>query len=432
VVEDEDENEEEFPTRPLEPVILLILIVMLLLTTGFEDEDEDDDEKENFLKAVCPGTKAGAGLVWSFAGGLSIIAARHTAMKHNPFQSIYREQFEVVEQRLGNVTLYPHTDQLPLLHRALNLEFLGPLPGYIARVDKRADGFHKILRRNATMMYCSVLNGARADELRLYSLPDADRVARLTIVQQVTESTPLGRVHRFRFYGPDGFFPEIRLSGKRIAFADHVLQRFSQRVPNPLGTDITNLLSSFYGNNLIGLPVGPGRAFVMRHMDSILAFTYKESADEYFLTTCLTVNEMSSLREERPVRAYNFHYGEAFTEPADRSEPVKNMAAYIEIWRQRTPLEAVTSLRPEAKKDLRREWSRLAQNIREIALVEGHGPGSDIQFLDYIPGPRLMEAFPPEPCPEGEKLRARIVAQHPTMKAVIDQHKTDLHDSLIQ
>jgi hypothetical protein len=42
-------------------------------------------------------------------------------MKHNPFQSNYREEFEVVEQRLGNVTLYPHTDQLPQLHRALNL-----------------------------------------------------------------------------------------------------------------------------------------------------------------------------------------------------------------------------------------------------------------------------------------------------------------------
>jgi predicted ester cyclase len=55
----------------------------------------------------------------------------------------------------------------------------------------------------------------------------------MTIVQQLTERTPLGRVHRFRFYGPDGFFPEIRLSGKRIAFADHVLQRFSQRVGGP-------------------------------------------------------------------------------------------------------------------------------------------------------------------------------------------------------
>jgi hypothetical protein len=31
-------------------------------------------------------------------------------MKHKPFQSIYRQEFEVVEQRLGNARLYPHTD----------------------------------------------------------------------------------------------------------------------------------------------------------------------------------------------------------------------------------------------------------------------------------------------------------------------------------
>src|SRR5689334_10740737 len=40
--------------------------------------------------------------------------------KHNPFQSIYRENFEVVEQRRGKVRWYPHTEQLPVLLRALN------------------------------------------------------------------------------------------------------------------------------------------------------------------------------------------------------------------------------------------------------------------------------------------------------------------------
>jgi hypothetical protein len=364
-------------------------------------------------------------------GGRANLERRFWDMKHNPFQSNYREEFEVVEQRLGNVTLYPHTDQLPLLHRALNLEFLGPLPGHIARVDKRADGFHKIMLRRAAMMYCNILNDARADQVRLYDLPDADRVSRLTIAQQVIENTPLGRVHRFRFYGPDGFFPEIRLSGKRIAFAEHVLQRFTERVPNPVGADISNLLLAFYGNNLIGLPVGPGRAFVMSYNDSILAFTYKETADEYFLTTCLTVNEMSSLREESPVRAYNFHYGEAFTEPADRPEPVGIMRDYIEIWRRRTPInEEPLKVRAENKKR-RKGWPDLAQRIRDIVLIEGHGPGSEIEFMDFIPGPRLMEAYPLEPCPEGEKLRARFVGKNPKMDAVLAKRKTNEINSVI-
>ena len=42
------------------------------------------------------------------------------AMKHVPFQSNYRPDFEVVEERRGNLSLYPHTEQLPLLLRALN------------------------------------------------------------------------------------------------------------------------------------------------------------------------------------------------------------------------------------------------------------------------------------------------------------------------
>ena len=353
------------------------------------------------------------------------MAAHHAAMKHNPFQSNYREEFEVVEQRLGNVTLYPHTDQLPQLHRALNLEFLGALPSHIARVDKRADGFHKIMLRRAALMFTGLINDARTDQLRLYAMPDADRVTRLAIAQQMIGSTPLGRVHRFRFYGPDGFFPEIRLSGKRIAFAEHVLQRFTERVPNAVGADITNLLMAFYGNNLIGLPVGPGRAFIMAYNDSILGFTYKESEDEYFLTTCLTVNEMSSLREETPVRAYNFHYGESFTEPADRKEPTGTMRDYIEIWRRRTPLsDKPVKVRAENKKR-RTGWPWLAQRIRDIVMIEGHGPGSEIEFMDFIPGPRLMEAYPTEPFPEGEKFRARFVEKNPEMEAVLAKHRSD-------
>src|SRR5437588_627836 len=119
-------------------------------------------------------------------------------MKHIPFQSIYSEQFEVVEQKHGHVHFYPHTDQLPILLRALNLEFLGSLPDRIARVDKRADGFHKLLRRQAAMMFCGNINSSRTDQLRLFELPDSDLVSRLSIVQQISEDTPRGRTHRFQ------------------------------------------------------------------------------------------------------------------------------------------------------------------------------------------------------------------------------------------
>src|SRR5436190_11285409 len=130
-------------------------------------------------------------------------------MKHFPFQSIYRPDFEAVEERHGNVRLFPHTEQLPVLHRALNLEFSGPLPGRIARVDRRADGFHKLMLRSAALMYAAIVNAARQDGLRLFSLCDPDLVAKVALVQQITKDTRLGRCHRFRFYGGPDFSPEI-------------------------------------------------------------------------------------------------------------------------------------------------------------------------------------------------------------------------------
>ena len=36
-------------------------------------------------------------------------------MKHLPFESIYRSNYEVVEERQGHLRLYPHTQQLPVL-----------------------------------------------------------------------------------------------------------------------------------------------------------------------------------------------------------------------------------------------------------------------------------------------------------------------------
>lgn len=240
-------------------------------------------------------------------------------MKHNPFESIYREQFEVVEERHGRVSLYPHTDQLPVLLRALNLEFLGGLPDRFARVDQRASGFDKLVRGQAALLFCTFINGARKDQLRLFDLPDPDLVARVTIVQQTSTDEPMGRTHRFRFYGGNDFFPEIRLSGKRVVFADHVLQRFSLRAVNHIGDDMVNLIMDFFGTPIISMPVGRGRAFIVGFNGSILAFTYKESAGEYFITTCLSVNEINHLTLEPVPQVHNLHYGDTFMKPRHRT-----------------------------------------------------------------------------------------------------------------
>lgn len=321
-------------------------------------------------------------------------------MKHIPFQSHYRENFEVVEERCGHLTLFPHTDQLPLLLRALNLEFSVGLPDRIARVDKRADGLHKIMRYHAALAYCASLNAARPDQLRLFQLFDAHVVSHVSIVQQITENHPLGRVHRFRFYAGPDHFPEIRISGKRVAFADHVLQRFATRVTDAVGKDLTQLLLGFFGSHIIGLTVGKSPAFVLPWSNSLVAFTYKETAEEYFLTTCLTVNEINSLEKCHPALGHTPHYGPDFVRPRVRTwNPTRIMDLLYDRWHQRIPLPSPSPPLPECIVKSLKNWHQRAHRTRDFVIADGHGPGSQLLFHDQTPGPCVLELHPGQPLP---------------------------------
>lgn len=316
-------------------------------------------------------------------------------MKHVPFQSIYRTNFEVVEERDGKFSLYPHHSQLPLLLRALNLEFYGALPGRLARADGRADGFHKLAVKCAAIMFCSGMNGARADALRLYALANGDLICKVAIVQQITESTRRGLHHRFRFYAGEDFCPDIHLNGKSLIFTDHVLQRFSARVPNHVGEDMTHLLLAFYGTPHLSMGVGPGRAFVVPYLGSLVAFTYEETETEFIITTCLTINEMNSLRPEIPPQAFNLHYGPAFKRPQVRHWlPTKSMSEFYRTWERKVPLPPPLE-RP--KKPLRWHW--VAEWVRDNIRKQGHGPTSQLLFLDNLPGPCHIELRPGQPEP---------------------------------
>jgi hypothetical protein len=107
------------------------------------------------------------------------------------------------------------------------------------------------------------------------------------------------------------------------------------------------------------------------------------------------------------------------------------MKEYIEIWRKRTPFNDGPLKVRAINKQRRTDWPKVAQLIRDIALIQGHGPGSEVEFMDFIPGPHLMEAYPPEPCPEGEKLRARFAGKNPEMDAVLAKRKAD-EDKLLK
>src|SRR4051794_22257768 len=61
------------------------------------------------------------------------------------------------------------------------------------------------------------------------------------------------------------------------------------------------------------------RPFVLGYRDSILGFTYKEKPEEFFLTTCLSAREMSSVDVIAPVEGFNFHYELPFVKPRVRN-----------------------------------------------------------------------------------------------------------------
>ncbi len=322
-------------------------------------------------------------------------------MKHNPFGSIYKTDFEVVEQREGNCRRFPHTAQLPLLARAINLEFYAPLPARIARVDRRGSACDKIVLHSAATIFCALIHGARADGLHLFALADADLVTKVALVQQVTESAPLGSLHSFRFFSGTEFFPDIYLSGKRVRFTDHALQRHSTRVPGNLGDDLMNFLLTFYGTPIIAMPVGPGRAFVLMYMESLVALTFQETEHEYIITSCLTINEMNSLRPELPPHAYNLHYGPAFTKPKIRNWlPMQCMTSLYEIWRNKVPLP------PKRPTDSRIKWPMMANWVRGNQALQGYGAGSRFVFVDNLPGPRTFNLRPTEVEPAIDELAA--------------------------
>jgi hypothetical protein len=316
---------------------------------------------------------------------------------HQPFASVFRPDFEVVTERRGKTTLFPHTQQLPLLHRALTLEFRNALPGYLARVDKRGGGFHKHLLKQAAVMFCNLAHAARPDGLLLQPLTDVDLVTHIAVVQQITTETRRGPLHRFKFYGGESFQPEVRLSGWRVAFTDHILQRFTTRVPNRVGEHLSFLLLAFFESPIIGLPVNRSTSFVLPYMESLLAFPfdYDEEEDELIFLTCLTVNEINSLGQPIPPLAFNQHYGTHYEVPRIRHWlPTKQMIELHAKWERKVALPP-----PKPPLPPRANWHWMAQRVKDSQMQAGHGPGTTFAFLDRIPGPYTVHYLPgvPEP-----------------------------------
>lgn len=323
-------------------------------------------------------------------------------MKHLPFASKYRQDFQVVEERRGNLSLYPHTAQLPLLSRALNLEFFQPLPDRVADTNHRGDMTRKLMLNDAVHLFCTHINRNRSDDVCLFEYETADFVAKVGILQHIKESSPQGLVHRFRIYAGHDFVPDLHLNGRRIAFAGHVLERFSKRVEHRVGENLRDLILAFTGSCIFSMPINTGRAFVVPYFNSLLAFTYKETADEYFITTCLTVRELHGLVLEDPVQLAYLHYGPAFTPPSDTRnwDAQPHAGRLYQIWK-----DQVTLKRTDEPPGVEDTWYLYATRIRRVTELD-HGLDSRMEFLHQIHGPakiliRTVNPIPVKPSWKG-------------------------------
>lgn len=320
---------------------------------------------------------------------LAELPRRPKPIKRHPFISNYKRNFEVVEEHRGNTWLYPHTEQLPILLRALNNEFEIALPGGLARLDHRGNDYDRIALWLNSMSFCTVINATRSDQIALFPLPSSALLTKVSIAQYITEHTPLGSCHRFRFYSGPQNYDEIYLSGRRIAFSEHAIQRYCQRVPLNRGEELTAFLVSVFTSPIVAMCVNGRDAFVVPHMDSILALAYRETETEFFVTTCLTKDEIYSLQPEATARAFNFHYGKAFTPPAVRNwNPPLSIQGLHASWLNNVPIPPPIPLRRS------RRWFQMASEVYDIMGFCGYSPGSSLRFHDNIPGP-LLHIIPP-------------------------------------
>ena len=311
------------------------------------------------------------------------------------FQSNYRRDFMVVEQRKGDTTYFPHTDQLPILASAITREFQAGLSNYIVKTDVRGDDFRKVLLHEACHEFCHFKNAARQDKVNLFWLTNPDKLTDVAIAQKVTRTSKHGRMHRFRFYLGGKYFQEVYMNGKRMVFTQHAVERFSQRVPCIKGESLTQFLITFYKTLPCHMRVGSGSGLVYLSNNSMVAFPFEETADEIIFKTCLSPNEISNLAENRNSRLYLVHYGKEFKKPDLNPNSLlkKYENEFMAIWRNNKSLE------PE-RNHLNLDnatWLQVGRCVEETTRSAGHGAGSKLKFLfESLPGP-VVTVHPPPP-----------------------------------
>ena len=314
-----------------------------------------------------------------------------------PFESKFLRDFAVVEERHNGLRLFPATDQLPLLSQAITREFEYGLTSRLAHTDGRADNWRKLCLWRAADSFCQYLNSARPDHLHVKPYYTPELLTHVAIVQQVTHTTPQGNHHWFRYFRNHDFLPDIYLSGKRIIFTTHAIDRYAQRADESNLHPVNRLLTDFlYAVPLILNLDGNTAAFVFSAGGTLAAMPFQMLGEDIICLTTLSPTEIKSLAMyDPPVRAH-FHYGSQRPTIARTTLDLATHAdAVMKKWRDKAP-----------RLDMRATYDHLShltctnhvQLVPQTLRMEGHSPATVPVFYDDVYGPTIL-MYNPKPAP---------------------------------
>lgn len=86
------------------------------------------------------------------------------------------------------------------------------------------------------------------------------------------------------------------------------------------------------------------------------------------------------------------------TELADcRRQKIRFMDLLYDRWHQRIPLPGPSVPLPECIVKSLKNWHQRAHYTKDFAIVDSHGPDSQLVFHDQTPGPGFLELRPGQP-----------------------------------
>ncbi|MCG3147928.1 MAG: hypothetical protein PCFJNLEI_01369 [Verrucomicrobiae bacterium] len=219
--------------------------------------------------------------------------------------------------------------------------------------------------------FCDVVNALRKDQLILFPFFTPTCVTKPSLVQHIEQSESGGIRHSFRFFAGTEFLPEISLSGKKVAFASHVLDRFRERMLAGEGRCLSVFLNAIFRAPLVGVmqPNNSGEAMALVTQEGYFSvLPFDETDSEFFFKTFLTKNELTSLSVIEPFRRLYWHYGTQFSVPG-WYEALKKVVLnnLLKQYHDKQVNNSLPALYEVAKfvRDRKISWHRFAREMRK-------------------------------------------------------------------